>query len=227
MGLFLTTTGASVVVAELGITIVHPATNYEISAQFEPEEIRDADSLTTSITNGTLEWRKIGSGGAETPADYDPDYLDVEREHTGSGAEGDRTAIIDDLVNIEEDDASKVSNARILNFEGAGVSVVDEGSNKATVTVPGGGGNDNVKSGEVLVGSLTGNPKGATVTFNTAFADANYSIQLTCRVTDGANASWIPTAENRADDSFDINMNSSNVNDLLAVMWTATKFQDS
>ena len=80
------------------------------------------------------------------------------------------------------------------------------------------------KAGEVLKAALTGNPKKGTVTFNTAFPDANYSIQLTCRVNSGNNASWIPVAENRTASGFTINMNSSNVTKLVAVMWTATRF---
>lgn len=44
-------------------------------------------------------------------------------------------------IEVQEDDATKVSAATILNFEG-GVDVVDEGGGKATITVSGGSGAD-------------------------------------------------------------------------------------
>ena len=42
-------------------------------------------------------------------------------------------------IEIQEDDA-KVADAGIVNFEGDGVEVIDEGGGKATVNIPGGGG---------------------------------------------------------------------------------------
>lgn len=42
-------------------------------------------------------------------------------------------------VSVEEDDVEVVAAASTLNFEGAGVSTLDEGAGKVTVTIPGGG----------------------------------------------------------------------------------------
>lgn len=77
MSLFLDTTGADVVISELGITISHPTTDFEITDQFEAEEIRSAESLTTAIQNGDLNWKKSSGGPIENGADYDPDYAEV------------------------------------------------------------------------------------------------------------------------------------------------------
>lgn len=43
-------------------------------------------------------------------------------------------------ISVQEDDAEVVEELATLNFEGAGVSVTDDGSGKATVTISGGGG---------------------------------------------------------------------------------------
>lgn len=43
-------------------------------------------------------------------------------------------------LDVQQDDVSVVDPASILNFEGAGVTVTDDGGGKATVTIPGGSG---------------------------------------------------------------------------------------
>jgi len=45
--------------------------------------VRRAASLTSAIQAGTLVWRKTAGGAVQTPADYDPDYLDIVGENTG------------------------------------------------------------------------------------------------------------------------------------------------
>ena len=54
MGLFVSTTGSNVSISELGIVIVHPAVDQEISAQFSSEEIKNAPTLTSNIRSGAL-----------------------------------------------------------------------------------------------------------------------------------------------------------------------------
>ena len=132
LGLFVSTTGAPVVISQLGITLPHPTTDYEVTAQFSAEEIKNAEDLTTKIRNGTLVWKKTAGGSTETSTDYDADFVDVELENTGVGASDDQTAIKQNLIDIQEDDVNVVTNALILNFEG-NVNVTDEGSNKVTV----------------------------------------------------------------------------------------------
>lgn len=78
--MFLTTTGTNVVIAELGITLVHPSTDFAILSQFTPGEIETATSLTTAILAGTLIWRKVAAGADQVAADYDPDYADIANE---------------------------------------------------------------------------------------------------------------------------------------------------
>src|SRR3990172_7867217 len=96
-GLFVSTTGTDVDIPELGIIIVHPTTDRDMGDQFNPEEIRGANSLTTAIVAGTLVWKKSAGGATETPSNYDKDYLDIEQENTGTGATADRAATFKDL----------------------------------------------------------------------------------------------------------------------------------
>jgi len=77
------------------------------------------------------------------------------------------------------------------------------------------------KSGRVVNATFTGNPKTATVTFGTAFADADYSISVICETIN--DTSYVPIVESVAAGSFIINMGVNNINDLTEVHWTATK----
>lgn len=97
MGLFVSTTGTNVTIKELGITIVHPATDYDLSSQFSAEEIRGAASLTSAIGSGTLTWRKVAAGPIQLAADYDADWMEVEELNQGSGLVGDRLVKFSDL----------------------------------------------------------------------------------------------------------------------------------
>lgn len=86
MGLFVTTTGTDVSVPELGITIVHPTTDFNVTGQFSAEEIKGAASLTTAIQNGTLIWRRVAAGANQVAADYDSDFAEVEELSAGAGS---------------------------------------------------------------------------------------------------------------------------------------------
>ncbi len=77
------------------------------------------------------------------------------------------------------------------------------------------------KAGSVVNATFAGNPKTATVTFGTAFADANYSPVIVCETINGT--AYTPVVESIAAGSFVINMTVNNINDLTAVRWTATK----
>jgi hypothetical protein len=77
------------------------------------------------------------------------------------------------------------------------------------------------KAGVVLNATFTGNPKTATVTFGTAFADTNYSVSLVCNTTGGT--SYTPVIENIATTGFDINMTVNNISNLTDVRWIAVK----
>lgn len=97
MGLFVSTTGTTVDIPELGITITHPTTDFNVDAQFSSNEIERASTLTSLIQAGTLVWRKVAAGAIQTPSDYDSNYLEVDEENTGPGPSADRTVTFKDL----------------------------------------------------------------------------------------------------------------------------------
>lgn len=76
------------------------------------------------------------------------------------------------------------------------------------------------KAGKVLAASFAGNPKKATVTFSSAFADADYSVTLTPIIAaDGA--LYAPNVESQLAGSFVINMGANNIGSLVSCSWTA------
>lgn len=85
MNLYVSTTGTNVSIPELGITIVHPTTDRQLDEQFSPEQIRLASTLTAAIQAGTLTWKQSASGATQPAANYDADYLEIERERLGAG----------------------------------------------------------------------------------------------------------------------------------------------
>ena len=97
MGLYVSTTGTDVDIPELGISITHPTIDRDLTYQFNPEDIRNAENLTSAITSGLLSWKKTSLGSTESPSSYDPDFVDVENENTGSGYRGDRVVTFKDM----------------------------------------------------------------------------------------------------------------------------------
>lgn len=87
---------------------------------------------------------------------------------------------------------------------------------KQAIAALGGGGGLATKSGVVTAATFSGNPKKATVTFSSAFADANYSVAIT-----GGDADTI-TYESKIAASFDINLN-TNPAPIVDVVWVAIK----
>lgn len=110
MGLYVATTGTDVAIPELGFTLVHPSTDYDLTAQFTAEEIRSAESLTTAITTGVLQWRKVLVGGYETPSHYDPDVVEADELNLGDGAQKDRVVTFKDLTAYEQPKSGSVAN---------------------------------------------------------------------------------------------------------------------
>ena len=98
MGLFVSTTGTTVDIPELGISITHPTTDRELSSQFDSEDIRNAGTLTSVIRSGTLVWRKTAGGSVQAATDYDADFVDVDSENTGPGLKADRVVTFKDLT---------------------------------------------------------------------------------------------------------------------------------
>ena len=77
------------------------------------------------------------------------------------------------------------------------------------------------KAGTVVKATFSGNPKTATVTFATPFVDANYSITLA--PTTSGNSGFGPVVNTKTASGFTINTMVNNVNNLIAVDWTAVK----
>lgn len=97
MGLFVSTVSSDVVINELGITLAHPTLDFQVDTQFSAEEIKRATSLTTAIIGGVLIWRKVAAGTVQVATDYDPDYVEIYNENTGSGLFDDQVVTQKDL----------------------------------------------------------------------------------------------------------------------------------
>jgi hypothetical protein len=82
------------------------------------------------------------------------------------------------------------------------------------------------KSGKVLAASFGSNPKKATITFATAFADANYSVTLTPVISVNG-TTYAPNIESQTAAGFVINMGANNIGSLIQVNWTAVKNGES
>jgi hypothetical protein len=75
------------------------------------------------------------------------------------------------------------------------------------------------KSGVVVPGSFSGNPKKATVTFATAFSSTAYSV-VALALTDGTK-SFAIDVESKTTGGFQINLQSNNLANLIEVGWHA------
>ncbi len=95
-----------------------------------------------------------------------------------------------------------------------GMSVENVGTPASPVWTGVGGGGPTIKSGAEASGSFTGNPRVATITFSTAFPDANYSVSVIS--TDAR--TW--TIDSQVAASFVINTNASQAL-TASVSWTA------
>lgn len=88
MAFLVKTVSSDVTISELGFTISHPTTDLDLSLQFEPEELRDAESLTQAILSGTLEYRLTNQESYRSPASYDKDiFLAYELATTGASSD--------------------------------------------------------------------------------------------------------------------------------------------
>lgn len=83
---------------------------------------------------------------------------------------------------------------------------------------------DDTKAGTVLNASFAGNPKQASVVFTTAYADTNYSVELTQRTGGSKQYSYAIIA--KATTGFTIQIASNNISDLTAVDWFTKPFRD-
>ncbi len=72
MGLFVTTISANVVLDDLGFTIVHPTSNFDIEARFGINACANSESLTNAIQNSLLYWTRTSGGYNELASDYQP-----------------------------------------------------------------------------------------------------------------------------------------------------------
>jgi hypothetical protein len=98
MGLFVDTTGVSVDLDELGISLTHPTTDFDLAGKFSARALAEAASLTSAITGGSLNWKKTAAGPIEVAGDYDPDIVLADEANLGTGEFGDRLVSFKDLT---------------------------------------------------------------------------------------------------------------------------------
>lgn len=72
MALYVTTVSANVALDDLGYTIVHPTSAFDIEARFGIDACARSESLTNAIRNGLLYWTRTSGGYNELPTDYQP-----------------------------------------------------------------------------------------------------------------------------------------------------------
>ena len=78
MALFLSTVSGDVTIEELGYIIPHPTVNFEITAQFSEEDIRNADSIASLISSGLLLYRLSPVEPYRNENSYDKDIALAE-----------------------------------------------------------------------------------------------------------------------------------------------------
>jgi hypothetical protein len=83
---------------------------------------------------------------------------------------------------------------------------------------------DDSKAGTVLNATFAGNPKQATVTFNTAYASANYAVECTVLAT--SNKSYVVTVDAKTTTGFTIKIGANNITNLTAVDWFTKPYRD-
>ena len=82
------------------------------------------------------------------------------------------------------------------------------------------------KAGTVVAASFTGSPRTATVTFATAFLDANYAVSLVPAVS-VSGKKFAPQIESKVAGSFVIDLGTNKVTDLISVEWIAMAHGES
>lgn len=74
-----------------------------------------------------------------------------------------------------------------------------------------------MKSGILIPGNFSGNPKQATVAFATAYPDANYTVTLSAETAN--DKSFALRYENKTTAGFDVDLGSNNIANLVSVSW--------
>ena len=88
MALLVSTTTTDIEISELGFVISHPSIDLDLSLQFDPEELRDAQSLTNALLLGSLQFRLSNQESYRSPSSYDPDlFLANELVAQGTSSE--------------------------------------------------------------------------------------------------------------------------------------------
>jgi len=77
MALRVSTVTADVIIRDLGITVVHPTTDRDLSLEFSALELKTSEDLTAAIQNGDL----TADDGTYTiyAVDYDPDEVLIQQ----------------------------------------------------------------------------------------------------------------------------------------------------
>ena len=82
-----------------------------------------------------------------------------------------------------------------------------------------------IKSSQVLNASFAGNPKQATVTFTTPYADALYAVELTGLI-GGSNKQYVMSVTGKTVAGFTIQIASNNISNLVGVEWVTKPYLD-
>lgn len=85
--------------------------------------------------------------------------------------------------------------------------------------------NQNIRCGQVLAGTLTGNPKGATVTFIVPFSDTNYDVLMTPQTTNSTDK-FVANYYNKTTTGFDFDIGTNSTTNLVAVSYIACRRTD-
>jgi len=122
MALLISTVSQDVEISDLGIEIIHPTVNREISLEFTAIELKESSDLTTAITTGLL---TASDGTSQILAnEYDPDLvllddLDIEEITsdliTQSGHEVLNT-LAHDIIENSYDEISYNSNRTVSSM---------------------------------------------------------------------------------------------------------------
>jgi hypothetical protein len=181
-----------------------------------PSELTDStntEGVSTSFVRGDHQHAHGNRGGGSlhqlataTQAGFFPQY--------------NRTAILNPTVN-DDGTAGYVAGSLWINTSNSTTWVAISVATGAAVwkEITNIAGTLRTKAGKVLAASFAGNPKKATVTFTTPFADNNYSVTLTPIIS--AEALYAPNVESQLAGSFVINMGANNIGGLVSCSWTA------
>ena len=174
----------------------------------------------TSLSAGTLSGGTILSGSTNLYSIFAtiPDQNDVTRVQPGSNITTGGTANNPIISVVASPSFNSVTASGASSFTTLSATTMISGSTNLYQIFAQTGSTLIQKSGTISGSTFTGNPKKATVTFATAFANTNYAITISS----DTNRTW--TWESKAAGSFVINSNANTAFNAGNVNWTAIEY---